>query len=306
VFQANAIGPPDRVLLALPLGWAIGSDAYLALLDREVLTLACAGSLEDVLDFAPTVVIASVSDALGLTYAGALQGIDLSESAVRLVVVTGEPGGSLPVTRRAIEGHWGAACLDVYAATELGVIGQGCSARGDSLHLNEAHLRLQVLHPDSDAPVPSGQIGELVATTPADWGTPLTNFRTGDLVRLSTSACACGGERWAEGGVLGRVGERLLVRGTVLLPSTIEQVVRRHPAVVDFQLRSYLVRGDCEVLVETNRAIASEGDRARVAAEVSEDLRRSLGLLLHCDVLPPGSAASNQDSGRRARRLSRQ
>ena len=141
------------MLLALPLSWAIGSDAYLALLDREVLTLACGASLDDVLEFAPTVLIASVSDALRLTYAAALQGVDLSESAVRLVVVTGEPGGSLPVTRRAIENHWGAACLDVYALTELGIIGQGCSTRSDSLHLNEAHVHLQVLHPDSDVPV---------------------------------------------------------------------------------------------------------------------------------------------------------
>jgi hypothetical protein len=93
----------------------------------------------------------------------------------------------------------------------------------------------------------------------------------------------------------------------VLLPSTIEQIVRRHPAVVDFQLRTFEVRGDCEVLVlvETTASIASEGDRARVAAEVSEDLRRSLGLRLHCDVLPPGSPASELDPGRRARRLNR-
>ena len=53
-------------------------------------------------------------------------------------------------------------------------------------------------------------------------------------------------------------------------------------------------------------AIASEGDRARVAAEVSEDLKRSLGLRLQCDVVPPGAAASDQDAGLRARRLSRQ
>ena len=46
------------MLLALPLSWAMGSDAYLALLDREVLTLACGASLDDVLEFAPTVVIA--------------------------------------------------------------------------------------------------------------------------------------------------------------------------------------------------------------------------------------------------------
>ena len=52
-------------------------------------------------------------------------------------------------------------------------------------------------------------------------------------------------------------------------------------------------------------AIASEGDRARVAAEVSEDLKRSPGVRLQCDVVPPGSLG-DQDAGRRARRLIRQ
>jgi phenylacetate-CoA ligase len=300
----------DRVLLGLPVGSAIGSDAYLALFNQGVLTLASDGvSLGDIHDFAPTVLIATVSDALRVAYLAARDRLDLAESSVRLAIVTGEPGGSLPVTRRILEGRWGATCLDVYALTEVGVLGWGCGARGDGLHLDGSQLSLWALDPEGGAAVDVGQLGELVITTPDDWGTPLVGFHTGDLVRLAAEETACAGERgaWAVGGVLGRVSERMLVRGVVLLPSTIEQVVRRHPAVVDFRLRTFEVRGECEVLVlvETTPSIASEGDRARVAAEVSEDLRRSLGLRLHCDVLPPGSPASELDAGRRARRLNR-
>lgn len=303
------MSPADRALLALPLSWAIGADAYLALLDIGVQTRCCDGpSLDHIRDFAPTVVIDTVSDALRFAHLVARDQVDLAECAVRLVVVTGDPGGSLPVTRRAIEDRWGAACLDVYALTELGPVGWGCPSRGDGLHLNDALLHFEVLDPESDGPVPPGELGELVVTTPRDWASPLAKFRTGDLVRLARSACTCGGELLADGGVVGRVRERMLVRGRLLLPSTIEQVVRRHPAVVDFRLRTYLVHGECEilVLVEPSEAIASEGDRARVAAEVSEDLRRSLGMRLYCDLLAPGSTASDQDAGRRARRLTRQ
>jgi phenylacetate-CoA ligase len=296
------------VLLALPLERAIASDVYLALLDLRVLTLACEPpSLGDVHDFAPTVLIGTVSDTLDLAYAAAVDDVDLADTAVRLVVVTGEQGGSLPATRRIIEGRWGATCLDVYAVTELGVVATGCD-RGDGLHLDDSLLAFEVLDPDGDGPAPAGEMGELVVTTPQAWGSPLDRFRTGDLVRLDQAGCACGGTLWAAGGVLGRVQQRMLVRGTLLLPSSIEQVVRRHPAVVDFRLRTYLVQGECEVLVllETTGLIASEGDRARVAAEVGEDLRRSLGLRLHCDVLAAGSFATAHDAGRRARRLSRQ
>ncbi len=308
VLRSGGVTPADRVLLALPVRSTVGSDAYLALFDLGVLTLASDGaSLSDIREFAPTVLIATVSDALRLAHLAAFEHVDLAETTVRLMIVSGEPGGSLPVTRRIIEGRWGATCLDVYALTELGIVGWGCSTRGDGLHLDDSQLTVQVLDPDGDEAVDPSELGELVVTTPATWGTPLVNFHTGDLVRLGQDGCACGGGAWAVGGVLGRVSDRMLVRGTVLLPSIIEQVVRRHPAVVDFQLRTFLVRGECEVLVlvETTASIASEGDRARVAAEVSEDLRRSLGLRLHCDVLAPGSPASELDAGRRARRLNR-
>jgi phenylacetate-CoA ligase len=296
------------VLLALPVGSAIGSDAYLALFNQGVLALASDGlSLVDIRDFAPTVLIATLSDALRVAHSAARDKLDLADSTVRLAIVTGEPGGSLPVTRRILEGRWGATCLDVYALTEVGVVGWGCGARGDGLHLDGGQLGLEVLDPDGGAAVDVGQLGELVLTTPESWGTPLASFHTGDLVRSGAEVSPCGAGVWAVGGVLGRVGERMAVRGTVLLPSTIEQIVRRHPAVVDFMLRTFEVHGECEVLVlvETTPSIASEGDRARVAAEVSEDLRRSLGLRLHCDVLPPGSPASKLDAGRRARRLNR-
>src|SRR5262249_13879317 len=156
---------------------------------------------------------------LRLAHAAAVEQVDLAETAVRLVVVTGEPGGSLPVTRRIVEGRWGARCLDVYALTEFGVIGWGGGERGDGLHLDDSQLSLQVIDADGDDDVNPGELGELVVTTPTTWGTPLANFHTGDLVRLAPEGCVCGGGAWAVGGVAGRVSERMLVRGTVLLPS---------------------------------------------------------------------------------------
>src|SRR5262249_9727566 len=158
---------------------------YLALFNQGVLTLASDGvSLADVRDFAPTVLIATVSDALRAALLAARDRVDLAESAVRLAILTGEPGGSLPVTRRLLEGSLGATCLDVYALTEVGVVGWGCGARGDGLHLDGSQLTLRAVDPDGGAAVDADELGELVLTTPESWGTPLANFHTGDLVRL--------------------------------------------------------------------------------------------------------------------------
>jgi len=91
--------------------------------------------------------------------------------------------------------------------------------------------------------------------------------------------------------------EPMKIRGKTVLPSTIEEIVKRHPAVVNVHLRVYQRPTDCEIAVEleTDAAIASEGDRARVAAEVSEDLKRSLGIRLQCDVVAARVTAEQAD-----------
>jgi phenylacetate-CoA ligase len=272
-----------------------------------VTTLMTRPGLTDLLDFAPTVLITTPTDALRLARLAAERRVDLAETPLTRVVVTGEPGGSIGNTRRLIEERFGAACLDVYALTEAGVVGWGCSAT-DGIHLNEHEFDVEAIGLDSERELDAGPLGELILTTRGERGTPLERYRTGDLVRLTRAPCACG-SAWikAVGGVVGRVAEYFVVRGVELLPSMVEQVVRRHPAVADYRLCVYRVRGEDElgVQIEPDQAIASEGDRARVAAEVSEDLKRSFRLRLQCDVVPP-SSLGDQDAGLRARRLRRQ
>jgi phenylacetate-CoA ligase len=265
-------------------------------------------TLEDLMHFAPTVLVCTPTDALRLAHAAAERRLELADGSLSLVVVTGEPGGSIGTTRRRIEHQFGARCLDVYQLIEAGVVGWGCSGAAAGIHLNADEFEIESVEPNGDRLVDDGQLGELVITSRAKRGTPLVRYRTGDLAQLNHSACPCGRTSVrAAGGVRGRLSDRLLVRGVDLLPTTIEHVVRRHPAVVDYRLKVYQVRGECElgVQIELDGALASEGDMARATAEVGEDLRRSLGLRLQVEAAPPGSL-NDQDAGRRARRLSRQ
>jgi hypothetical protein len=55
--------------------------------------------------------------------------------------------------------------------------------------------------------------------------------------------------------------------------------------------------------IEASEVIASEGDRARVAAEVSEDLKRTLGLRLNCEIVGPQAISATHAAGHPARRL---
>ena len=298
------------MLLALPLNLAIGLDCQMALLDGGVLSTATVGvSLLDVTRFVPTVLITTPTDVLRLAQAAAGERVDLAEAPLRLVLLTGEPGASIGVTRRIIEERCGAQCMDVYGLTELGVVGWTCPSRPDGIHLVNSTLELEACEPESDRRVGDREVGELVVTVASEWSNTSERLRTGDLVRLTHECCGCTPpSTWAEGGVLGRVDERMTIRGADLLPVSIEEVVRRHPAVIDFRVRVYARRSgtELEVQLEPDVAISSEGDRARVAAEVSEDLKRSLGVRLACDVVAPCAFADDQDAGRRARRFKRQ
>ena len=301
VLEAADVRSIDRVLIALPAELTIGADCWSA--THEIGATAHGSvpvSVDDIVRWAPTVLISTPGDALRLTHAAADQRVDLADWPLKLVVVTAEPGGSISSARRRIEDRFGARCLDVYALGDAGVVGTTCSARPDSIHLDERTFVV-----DCDEAVG----GELVLTTRRPRSSPLVGYRTGDVVRLSREPCGCGqSDVRAEGGILGRLSERMVVRGVELLPSRVEQIVRRHPAVSDYHLLVYEAGGECKVSVqiEADYAIASEGDRARVAAEVAEDLKRSLGVRLACEVVAPGSLSEHYDAGRRARRLSRQ
>jgi phenylacetate-CoA ligase len=309
VFESGGVRQTDRILHALPSVSAVAQDCWLAALELGALSIGTPQpTLDEVKHFAPTVLVCTPTDALRLAHMAAEQRIELADGPITLVLVTGEPGGSISSTRRRIEDQFGARCLDVYQLIEAGVVGWGCSGRGGGIHLNADEFTIESVEPNEDRPVGDGQLGELVITSHTERGTPLVRYRTGDLVQISGGTCACGStSAWADGGVRGRLSERLRVRGVDLLPTSFELVVRRHPAVVDYRVKVYQVRGESEVgvQVELNGAVSSEGDLARVTSEVGEDLRRSLGLRLHVEAAPPG-ALNDQDAGRRARRLSRQ
>jgi phenylacetate-CoA ligase len=309
VLASGGVSQGDRILHALPSGSAVAQDCWLAALELGALSIGTQDlKLDDVGNFEPTVLVCTPTDALALAYAAVDHQREPPVGELGLVLVTGEPGGSIGPTRRRIEDQFGARCVDVYQLIEAGVVGWGCTGTARGIHLDTDEFEIESIEPDGDRPVDDGQLGELVITSRSARGTPLVRYRTGDLVQLSRDTCACGStSARAEGGVRGRLSERLRVRGVDLLPTSFELVVRRHPAVVDYRVKVYQVHGECEVGVqlELNGAVASEGDLARVTSEVGEDLRRSLGLRLQVEAAPPGSL-NDQDAGRRARRLSRQ
>src|SRR4030043_2284392 len=72
-------------------------------------------------------------------------GIDPAEDlTIRKITCAGEPGASIPSTKRRMEEAWGAKVYDHVGATEIGAWGFECTAQPGGLHVNEALFLTQL------------------------------------------------------------------------------------------------------------------------------------------------------------------
>jgi phenylacetate-CoA ligase len=195
--------------------------------------LASTARLRFLMEHKATVVCATPTYALHLAELAAAEGIELAGSPVRLLIVAGEPGGSIPATRERIETVWGARVIDHYGMTEVGPVSAETIDRpGTQVVLHDRYVA-EVLEPGGTAPAAPGALGELVLTNLGRVGSPLIRYRTGDLVKADRAA---DGRLLLHGGILGRTDDMIHVRGNNLYPAAIEAVVRRFAEVAEFRI----------------------------------------------------------------------
>jgi phenylacetate-CoA ligase len=194
--------------------------------------------VRQIIDFGATVVASTPTYALRLAQEASVLGIDLQGSAVSRLILSGEPAGSIPQTKALIEDMWGAKAFDTAGMTEIGTIMVfECTEQPGGTHIIEDHMIEEVIDPDTLEPMPYGENGERVVTSFGRGAIPLLRYRTSDLVcKVPAKRCTCGrGFDIYEGGILGRVDDMKIVRGTNVYPRAIEAIVREFPEVDEFQ-----------------------------------------------------------------------
>jgi phenylacetate-CoA ligase len=194
--------------------------------------------VRQIVDFGATVVASTPTYALRLAQEAQTLGIDLRGSKVSRVILSGEPAGSIPQTKALIEEQWGAKAFDTAGMTEIGTIMVfECEHQPGGTHIIEDHVIEEVISPDTLQPAAYGEAGERVVTSFGRGSIPLLRYRTGDLVcKVPASRCTCGrGFDIYEGGILGRVDDMKIIRGTNVYPRAIEAIVREFTEVDEFQ-----------------------------------------------------------------------
>ncbi|HEX9411800.1 MAG TPA: phenylacetate--CoA ligase family protein [Actinomycetota bacterium] len=231
--------------------------------------------VKQIVDMGATVVCSTPTYALRMAQEAKALGIDLAGSSVQRLILSGEPAGSIPATKKLIESEWGAKAGDTAGMTELGTIMIfECEQQPGGTHIIEDNYIEEVLHPDSGEPLPYGEMGERVVTSFGRGFIPVLRYRTRDfVVKVPGSNCTCG-RTWDiyEGGIRGRVDDMKLVRGTNVYPRAVEAIVREHPEIDEFQIHLYTAEGrrdEIEILVEVSDAKA---DAAKILASLEKQL----------------------------------
>ena len=138
----------------------------------------------------PTIWMGMSSYGLHLANLAEARGLDLAASSVKTILCSAEP---LSDAKRAkLARQWGAQVRDTFGMTEAGMMGAE-DAGGGGFRIWTDMFLIEVLDPDTNAPVAEGEVGSLVVTPL--WTnnvTPFLRWSSGDLVDL---AAGRGGRR---------------------------------------------------------------------------------------------------------------
>ena len=223
-----------------------------------------------------------------LAETAAQSGEDLTGLGLRMGLLGGE--GSSTSLKCGVSSAFGSGFhwQEMYGATETGgpilAFAPPEDPFGGRLNVNTDYFVVELLHPDADEPVGAGEIGEITLSTPYREGTVLIRYRTRDLaVSLPSERDASG---WPQATTLiGRVDDAIKVRGALVYPSVIEDV-----------LTGQLMQG-AEWRIEIDRMRAAndtitvryEHPDGSLQSDLSDTLYRRLGVKPSLEVVPPNS-----------------
>ncbi len=304
VYDAADVRPGEPLLFAFSFGPFIGFwSAFETAAERGNLCLAAGGMssaarLQHVIDNRARVVCCTPTYALHLGQVAGQSGMRIADGRVRALIVAGEPGGSVPAVRAAIERDWGARVFDHAGMTEIGAWGFEAVERPGGLFVNEDEFIAEVLDSQTLQPAAAGEEGELVLTNLGRMGSPLIRYRTGDRVRAEHGLDHRGRPLlWCAGGVLGRSDDMLIIRGNNVYPAAIEGIVREFDGVAEFRI--VVARSAAMIELDIEVEPRSTEGAADVTGAIADRVRDRLGFRPRVRLLPPGSLPRFEFKARR-------
>jgi phenylacetate-CoA ligase len=182
---------------------------------------------DSILKYKPNYLITVPSFLLKLIEYAEAHNIDYNKSGIKGAVCIGESlrnqDFSMNTLAKKITEKWQINLFSTYASTEMSTAFTECEHAIGGHHHPELII-VEVLD-ENNNPVKEGESGELAFTTLGIEAMPLLRFKTGDIVKLHTNACACGRNTMRIGPVIGRKQQMIKYKGTTLYPPAMNDIL---------------------------------------------------------------------------------
>ena len=187
-----------------------------------------------------------------------------------------------PSQQQRFEGEYGMMTTSAYGTADLGFVGYTrADAQGFCIMPS---IYLQICDPETGAPLPAGETGEIVATT-LNKAYPLIRFGTGDLGALAPQS-GCDGQQLL--GLFGRSGDAIKVRGMFLHPNQLGYAVMQFPEIKHIQ--AVITRPENRDVVTVNLELNEGAEGAGIADKLSALAQQAARLRIDAvNIVPAGS-----------------
>lgn len=288
ILWAQGYRPNDRVFI--PFGYnvfvAFWAGHYAAeKLGCEVVpggVLDTQARILKIQELKPTAMMATPTYVLGMADAARNKlGIPPEGLGIKRITCAGEPGASIPSTKKRMEDAWNAKVFDHAGATEIGAWSFECVAQSGGTHVNEAMFLVEIEDIETGEIIEEpGRRGKMIITALDRMAMPCVRFDSKDVIEWAADPCSCGRTfRMVKGGVVGRADDITKVKGVLLAPSAIEEVVRGVKGLSnEYEVIVDKVGDTDRIKLKVELSPGAEGQGKSVEADLKHQLRLKTNL----------------------------
>jgi phenylacetate-CoA ligase len=148
---------------------------------------------------------------------------------------------------KKIEEIWGIESFSCYGSMEMFSGLFDCKFHY-GYHSHPDWLYLEIINPETGELQGDGLEGELAVTTLMREAIPVIRYRQGDITRIGTDACKCGKTSPRIMSIVGRASHMLKLKGTVVYPQQIEEILMQEHEITHYALEAYKDKNECDAI----------------------------------------------------------
>ena len=207
--------------------------------------------------------------------------INPADLSIEIITCAGEPGASIPSTKKRIEDAWGAKVYDHAGATEIGAWSFECTEQPGSMHVNDAFFLVEIVDVETGEAIETpGVRGKMIITALDRQAQPCIRFDSKDIIEWDTKICTCGRtSKLIKGGVVGRTDDITKVKGVLFSPSSVENVVRGIEGLGnDYELKVEKINDRDKITLQVEFVQNFSEEMDKIKSKLSDQLRLKTNL----------------------------